>query len=163
MALNLAFLLCPILAEAKPWYDILKKQHSNSIHKYSNINITTSPSKISELGTQNLWILSISEYLEATLHGSFWNLQLVLFYKHHLPLYVQRCPTGSYEIASYDDSFVYSQNNNNISNDCPTMSNVAMLIALFIANIIIIWSFKYFWPVFFLNVPCRATLLICQI
>ena len=84
MALNLAFLLCPILAEAKPWYDILKKQHSNSIHKYSNINITTSPSKISELGTKNLWILSISEYLEATLHGSFWNLQLVLFYKHHL-------------------------------------------------------------------------------
>ena len=78
MALNLVFLLCPILAEAKPWYDILKKQHNNSIHKYSNINITTSPSKISELGTQNLWILSISEYLEGTLHGSFWNLQLVL-------------------------------------------------------------------------------------
>ena len=53
-----------------------KKQHRNSIHKYSNINITTSPSNISSLVTLNLWILSISEYLKATLHGLFWTLQL---------------------------------------------------------------------------------------
>ena len=38
---------------------IEKSSHSNSIHKYSNIKITTSPSKISELGTRNILRLRI--------------------------------------------------------------------------------------------------------